>query len=127
MKLNRLLLLGIVLLGLMISFNSCRKKADTIVKIYIKDASTNAAISGATVTLDASSSQAVAFPVDDTKFPFVTTSNSSGEAVFNLNSLYELGQAGVAVLDIQASSGGSTGKGVIKVVEETTSEETVFL
>lgn len=126
MRLNKLFLLGTLLLVLSISFVGCRKKADTIVKIYVKD-SANKAVNAATVTLTAVTSEAVIKPIDDSIYPLITTTNSAGEAVFNLNEVYELGQAGVAVLDVNVSSGQGTGKGIIKVVEETTSEETVFI
>jgi len=124
MKLTNYFFIGALFLSL--AFIGCRKKADTIVKIQVTDSATNSSVSGATVTLDASPSTQVNFAKKDV-FPFTSTSNSSGEAVFNLNALYELGQAGVAVLDIKASSGTNTGKGVIKVIEEATSYETVFI
>ncbi|MFN5910972.1 MAG: hypothetical protein ACK45H_06535, partial [Bacteroidota bacterium] len=56
-----------------------------------------------------------------------TLTNSSGVAVFNYNDEYQLGQAGVAVLDIKAFKGGAQGQGIIKVEQETTSEETVYI
>jgi hypothetical protein len=56
-----------------------------------------------------------------------TTTNTSGEARFNFNDVYQLGQAGVAVLNIEASANGLSGEGIIKVEQETTSEETVFV
>lgn len=103
---------------------SCNKKKDTIAKIYIRDAN-NALVSGARVVLYGKSSipgQQGKVNVSDT-----TKSNSAGEAIFNLNDVYQKGQAGVAVLDIYASLGVTSGSGIIKVVEEITSEETVFI
>lgn len=109
-------------LGLITSL-SCNKKKDTIAKIYIKNSS-NALVSGARVVLYGQSSegQQGKVTVGDT-----TKSNSAGEAIFNLNDVYQKGQAGVAVLNISASLGTETGSGIIKVVEEVTSEETVFI
>jgi hypothetical protein len=56
-----------------------------------------------------------------------TETNSSGVAIFNYNDVYQLGQAGVAVLDIKAYKDGANGQGIIKVEEEVTSEETVYI
>jgi hypothetical protein len=53
--------------------------------------------------------------------------NSEGKATFNYNDVYQLGQAGVAILNIKATYDSLVGEGIIKIVEETTSEETVFL
>jgi len=109
-------------LGIVTSL-SCNKKKDTIAKIYIRN-SAQALVSGARVVLYGQSSEGQQGKVNvaDT-----TKSNAAGEAIFNLNDLYQKGQAGVAVLNISASLGTETGSGIIKVVEEVTSEETVFI
>ena len=127
MRLNKLFFLGALLLMVSVAFVGCRKKGDTIVKILVRD-SGNQAVVGATVTLDAvpGDPNGPTFIKLDV-FPFTSTSNSAGEAVFNLNELYELGQAGVAVLEIKASAGTGTATGVVKVVEETETEETIFI
>ena len=54
-------------------------------------------------------------------------SNSSGLASFNYNDLYQLGQAGVAVLDIKAQKQNKSGQGIIKIEAEKENEETVFI
>lgn len=101
----------------------CRKKKDTIAKVYVKDFS-NQYVEGATVILYGKSTinQPANVVLYDT-----TLTNSSGVAVFNYNDVYQLGQAGVAVLDIKAYKNGAQGQGIIKVEEETVSEETVFI
>lgn len=106
-----------------IAFTGCRKKKDTIAKITVKDAA-NANVAGATVVLYASPSEQTNQQVTiyDT-----TETNSSGVAVFNYNDVYQLGQAGVAVLDIKAWKNGNTGTGIIKVEQEVTTEETVYI
>jgi fibrillarin-like rRNA methylase len=53
--------------------------------------------------------------------------NLAGVADFNFNDVYQLGQAGVAVLDINASLNNKSGKGIVKIEQETTSTETVFI
>jgi hypothetical protein len=101
----------------------CRKKKDTIAKIYVKDFS-NQYVEGATVILYGSSTinQPANVVLYDT-----TLTNSSGVAIFNYNDVYQLGQAGVAVLDIRAYKNGAQGQGIIKIEEEVISEETVFI
>ncbi|MEY4659245.1 MAG: hypothetical protein RJB36_1011, partial [Bacteroidota bacterium] len=41
--------------------------------------------------------------------------------------LYQLGQAGVAVLDIDAKKGNKSGAGIIKIEAEKVNEETVYI
>lgn len=102
----------------------CRKKKDTIVNIYVRNAS-NAYVEGAYVVLSAQGS--LPNTLDPQWENFKTYTNSAGVATFNFNEIYELGQAGVAVANIEASKAGNTGNGVIKVEQETTSEETVYI
>lgn len=101
----------------------CRKKKDTIAKIYVRDASSQY-VEGATVILYGQSTinQGANVVLYDT-----TLTNSSGVAIFNYNEVYQLGQAGVAVLNIKAFKNGAQGQGIIKIEEEVTSEETVFI
>lgn len=115
--------LSIFTVGVLLSSTGCRKKKDTIAKIYVYDAS-NAPVVGAQVVLYGEPSTTPSPPVVlfDT-----TTTNGSGEAIFNFNDVYQLGQAGVAVLNIDARKDAMTGEGIIKVEQETTSEESVFI
>ncbi|MBU3659373.1 MAG: hypothetical protein FGM14_05870 [Flavobacteriales bacterium] len=105
------------------TFTSCRKKGDTIANIYVKD-ETNTNVSGAMVILYGTNTggtpQQVA--VFDTAY-----TNSTGVASFNYNDIYQLGQAGVAVLDIKAQKLNKIGQGIIKIEAETINEETVFI
>jgi hypothetical protein len=91
--------------------------------VYVHDAADDVVV-GAQVVLKGESTVTPSPPVVlfDT-----TTTNGSGEAIFNFNDVYQLGQAGVAVLNIEAQKDGLTGQGIIKVEQETTSEETVFI
>ncbi len=108
----------------------CNKKEDTFAKIYVRDAN-NSLVSGVKVILYGEASE----PGKQGKVNIAdtATSNSAGEAIFNLNYMYQAGQAGVAVLNITASKpvggGGAplTGSGIIKIVEEENNEETVFI
>jgi hypothetical protein len=106
-----------------ISLESCRKKKDTIANIYVRDENDDI-VNGAMVVLYGTNTggtpQQVA--VFDTAF-----TNSSGVASFNYNDLYQLGQAGVAVLDIKAQKLNKVGQGIIKIVAEELNEETVYI
>jgi hypothetical protein len=105
------------------TFTSCRKKGDTIANIYVKDEG-NLSVSGAMVILYGTNTgntpQQVA--VFDTLY-----TNATGLASFNFNDIYQLGQAGVAVLDIKAQKLNKIGQGIIKIEAETINEETVFI
>ena len=127
MKLNKILFLSIALMGA-VAFMGCNKKLDTIAKIYVLDANNNV-VSGASVKLMPQSTlpQGVPANIDEEHWPMETTTNTAGEATFNFNEIYQEGQAGVVVVDITVSNGSQIGKGVIKVDQETTSEETVYI
>jgi len=118
---NIILLFSIVLFAF--TFTSCRKKGDTIANIYVKDEE-NLSVSGAMVILYGTNTgntpQQVA--VFDTLY-----TNATGLASFNFNDIYQLGQAGVAVLDIKAQNLNKIGQGIIKIEAETVNEETVFI
>ncbi len=109
-------------LGLALS-SGCRKKEDTIAIIHVKNIA-NQPVSGAQVVLygKSTTNQPANVVLYDT-----TQTNSDGEAVFNFNDVYQLGQAGVAILNIEATLNTAIGAGIIKIEEETTSEETVFI
>ena len=126
MKLNKLI--GFTLFAL-IGFTTivgCRKKEDTIAIVTVKN-DANEAVAGATVKLKAEGTQDEPASINTDVFPMTATSNSSGQATFNFNEVYQLGQAGVAVLSIEVVSGTATGIGVIKIEQEETTEEIVFI
>jgi hypothetical protein len=107
-----------------ISFSSgCRKKKDTIAIITVRDVA-NELVVGAEVVLygQSTTNQPANVVLYDT-----TITNTSGQAKFNFNDVYQLGQAGVAVLNIEAAKDAAQGQGIIKVEQEITSEETVFI
>jgi hypothetical protein len=116
------LIAAVAFLGIFFS-SGCRKKKDTIAVIYVRDVA-NQLVAGAQVVVYGQSTinQPANVVLYDT-----TLTNTSGEAKFNFNDVYQLGQAGVAVLNIQATFGAASGEGIIKVEQEVTSEETVFI
>lgn len=104
---------------------SCRKKGDTIAIITVQDIDQNPVENAMVILKGAPSSAEFAnqeIIIDDTVF-----SDAFGKARFNYNETYQLGQAGVAVLDIVAIKDTLVGSGIIKIEEETTSEETVIV
>ena len=107
-----------------LSIGSCRKKEDTIAKIYVLDQN-NSRVAGATVELIGEETGEPGH--GSIRDPKVATTNEQGEATFNYNDIYQLGQCGVAVFKIKASLGGAVGNGIIKVEQEETTEETVFI
>ena len=115
-----ILMLSIIVSGV---FFSCRKKADTIANIYVRD-ETNAIVDEAMVVLYGTNTQGTpqVVAVFDTAY-----TNASGLATFNYNDIYQLGQAGVAVLDIKAQKLNKIGQGIIKIEPEQVNEETVFI
>jgi hypothetical protein len=104
----------------------CKKKQDTIAKVYVYDWNNNPVI-GCTVVLKGESSESTVtkkITVGDT-----LRTNSQGEAIFNLNEVYQLGQAGVAVLNVYASqqTTGAKATGIIQVEAEKTTSVNVVL
>ena len=65
--------------------------------------------------------------VGEPRFDTTAVSNAAGVVSFNFSTFYVEGQAGFAVLDIEASKAALFGTGLIKIEEKTTSEATVFL
>ena len=115
--------LSLVALVAVVSVSGCRKKKDTLAHIYVKNNS-NQSVDNAMVVLygtnTAGTPQQVA--VFDTAY-----TNIEGLATFNFNEIYQLGQAGVAVLDIKAQKLNQVGIGIIKIEAEKLNEETVVL
>ena len=125
MKNSRTIKFGAFLALLLIVGFGCRTKQDTIAIIHVRDIA-NLPVAGAEVTLFATSSMNTPAAID-TNVERTAISNSSGDATFNYNDIYQLGQAGVGIFNIEASKDFNDGIGIIKVEQETTSEETVFI
>jgi len=100
--------------GVSLGLGSCNKKGDTIAKIFVRDTS-GALVSGARIILYGTSTEV---PVKSVIRRDTAYTNAAGVAIFNYNDVYQTGQAGVAVLDIDARKDDLTGKGIIKIVEE---------
>lgn len=120
---KHLFFLSLVSLVAIASVSGCRKKKDTLAYIYVKN-NLNLSVDNAMVVLygtnTAGTPQQVA--VFDTSY-----TNVEGLATFNFNDIYQLGQAGVAVLDIKAQKLNQVGIGIIKIEAEKLNEETVVI
>lgn len=103
--------------------SGCRKKKDTIAKIYVLD-DANQPVASCAVTLRGVSTEDKQSSVSLSK---TAQTNSKGEAVFNFNEDYKLGMNGVAVLNIEAKKNDLKGTGMIKIEEEATNTERVFI
>lgn len=102
-------------------FSGCRKKQHTTAKIIVRDTQ-NALVLSATVRVYGKSTTDKASVIDQT-----VTSDYKGEALFNYDEIFQLGQAGVAVLNIDASKNTLSGEGIIKIESEVENVETVFI
>lgn len=101
----------------------CRKKKDTIVEITVKNGS-NQVISSANVKL------LTLPPFEANSTPVLELEGKTdvnGVIRFNFNDVYQLGQAGVAVLNIQVKKGDLEGTGIIKVEQEEVSTKLVLV
>lgn len=116
-------LISSLLIAGMFMNTGCKKKKDTIAKIYVRDAQ-NLLVPDCRVVLKGVSTTN---NTGNVTLYDTTYTNSAGEAIFNFNKIYKSGMAGVAILNIEARKNGLSGTGIIKVEEETTSTETVFI
>lgn len=119
-KIFTLSLFALALIFIGGNLTSCDKQEDTIAKITILDAS-GLPVGGATVRVIGRGSDGT----DGGRIDLESTTGADGVATFNFNDLFKRGQAGFAVLDIEADKGALVGTGIIKVEENTTNEATV--
>jgi len=102
---------------------SCNDEEPTVGVVKVVDAE-GRPVQGATVKLFADPT----FPLGDpNRLDQETVTDSDGAATFDYSDFYEQGQSGFAVLDILATKDTLLGEGIIKIVEEETSEEIVVL
>ena len=104
-------------------FSSCKKDPETIATILVLN-SDGEPIPGASVRLYSNPSPE---STNNNALRFDTTNltNGSGKVTFNFTDFYKKGEAGFAVLDIEAFKGVLYGTGIIKIEEQTTTEESV--
>ncbi len=107
------------------SFVSCKKDVETIATVIVKNESGDV-IPGATVRLFGSGSAQEDNP-GEIRFDTTGITNGTGKVSFNFSEFYKQGQAGFVVLDIIAEKGLLAGEGIIKVEEESTTEESIVI
>jgi hypothetical protein len=113
-----LLFATIAFLSLGLSTGCNKKKKSTTVKVTVIDTAGKVVV-GALVRVYANVSEST---VDDKQ-----TTDYKGEAFFSYDDIFQLGQANVAILDVDCSYGGDTGSGVIKVESEQENAITITL
>lgn len=105
------------------TLTSCVKEEPTVAIVHVIDANGDP-VQGATVRLYGSPSQTPPPPnsiaLDTT---FIT--DAMGTVTVDYSEEYKLGQAGFAVLDIEAYKGALYGVGIIKIEEQETTEVTI--
>ncbi len=108
-----------------LSLSSCHEVEETIANVVVLN-DLGAPVQGASVRLFAFGSVDEDF-VGEPRFDTTAVSNAAGQVSFNFSSFYVEGQAGFAVLDIEAPKAALFGTGLIKVEEEMTNEATVYI
>jgi len=111
--------------ALMTGFAGCNEIEDTVAVVYVQN-SLGAPVQGAEVRLYAVGSGTQNY-IGELRFDTTQVTNAAGSVSFNFSEYYKQGQAGFAVLDIQATKGSLTGIGIIKIEEELTNEQTVIM
>ena len=111
--------------ALMAGFAGCNEIEDTVAVVYVQN-SLGAPVQGAEVRLYAVGSGTQNY-IGELRFDTTQVTNAAGSVSFNFSEYYKQGQAGFAVLDIQATKGSLTGIGIIKIEEELTNEQTVIM
>ena len=116
--------LGILLLvASTMTLTSCVKEEPTVAVVHVIDANGDP-VQGATVRLYGSPSQSPP-PANAIALDTTLTTDATGTVTMDYSEYYKLGQAGFAVLDIEAYKGALYGVGIIKVEEQETTEVTV--
>jgi len=124
-KNSKFIVSGIFLLMLLVAVSGCKKDQQTIATITVVNAD-GETVPGASVRLYAVSSQTPP-PPNEPRFDTTQVTNGTGKVSFDFSDYYEEGQAGFAVLDIEASKGSLEGEGIIKIEEMKTNDETVVI
>lgn len=114
----------VILSSTLFIFSSCEKDKETVATILVLDQD-GMPVPGATVRLYGAPSE----DCQGCELRFDTTSltNGAGKVTFNFSDFYKKGQAGFAVLDIEATKGSLAGTGIIKIEEEETNDESVTI
>ena len=124
-KSTKFIVSGIFLVMLAMAVAGCTKDQQTIATVTVVN-DDGEPVPGASVRLYAVSSETPP-PPNEIRFDTTQVTNGTGKASFDFTDYYEKGQAGFAVLDIEASKGSLEGAGIIKIEELKINEETVVI
>lgn len=102
--------------------SSCKKDQETVATILVLDNSGNP-VPSATVRLFGEPSENC--DGCNIRFDTLGVTNGTGKVTFDFSDFYKAGQAGFAVLNIEATKGTLFGEGIIKIEEEKSTEESV--
>jgi hypothetical protein len=116
---------AVVVVCSLVAVNSCKKDKQTIATVLVVN-DEGEPVPGASVRLYAVPSETPP-PPNEIRFDTTQITNGTGKVTWDFSDFYEKGQAGFAVLDIEASKGALTGEGIIKIEEEETTEETIII
>lgn len=108
--------------GALFAVSSCKKDAETVATVLILDNS-GKPVPGATVRLFGEPSENCS--TCTVRFDTLQVTNGTGKVTFNFSDFYKSGQAGFAVLNIEATKGTLFGEGIIKIEEKKSNEESV--
>lgn len=113
----------LLLVGFAVFSSACNKDEPTVAVIIVQNEA-GTLMEGVRVELFAQP----AFPLNDpNRLNKETLTNAAGRAEFDFSEFYKKGQSGFAVLDIRATKDTLIGEGIIKIIEEETTNETVIL
>lgn len=115
---------ALVLIAFAVVGTGCKKEKDTRARITVQKED-GARVAGAYVKLFANP-----IPPLQSDFSRLTQegmTDGSGQVEFDYTAFYKQGQAGFAVLDIVSFKDSLVGRGIIRINEEETNEETVTL
>jgi len=119
---------SLTIAAILIFASSCYEIEDTIANIQVyrvDDVGEKIPVAGCDVRLFALGSLDEDF-VGEPRFDTTQTTSEEGFVSFDFSNFYVGGQAGFAVLDIEATKGSLYGTGLIKIEEmETNSEEVI--
>lgn len=125
MKTNKILILSLAIMTIVAITFSCKKKKDTIGKVTVYNGN-NEVVSDCRVVMWGKASPDSQGQGNVVVYDTAYT-NESGEATFYFNKIYQLGQSGVAILNIEARKGNLKGEGIIKIVEQEINTQKVFI
>jgi hypothetical protein len=122
-KNTTILFVAMLTLSLGFVLSGCKKDKQTIATVKVVNEEGDP-IPGATVRLYSVPSEDEPRP-NELRFDTTQVTNGTGLVTFDFTEFYKKGQAGFAVLDIEAYKGSLNGDGIIKIEEETTTEEII--